>query len=227
MAKGSNLLLQGLTGKIGSVVVSKAADGDSIVRSKPTTIRQPNTDAQVQQKKKFGEIVEIGRLNKNIIRAYTKPKKVGVSAFNTFISLNVKGATVGSGPDAEVVYEKLVTVSGGGADVYGLEILTQQSGTDPNKDEVGISWQYDSANPTHNQNDRIGLVIINKKTEVISVIILQDSVTTGLATTEINRPENGEKVIIPFVFFDEDKYGTEINKYILQVPNGTPSVNNR
>ena len=227
MAKGSNLLLQGLTGKIGSLVITKAADGDSIVRSKPTTIRQPNTNPQLQQKRKFGEIVEIGRLNKNIIRAYTKPKKVGVSAYSTFIGENVKNATTGTGATAEVLYEKLRTVSGGGADVYGLDILAQQSSTNPDKDEIGISWVFDSNNPTHNPNDKIGLVIIDKETEVISVEVLPDSIELEVATTEIDRPQTGEKVVIPFVLFDEEKYGTEISKYILQSSSSAPTVNNR
>ena len=56
MAKGSNLVLQGMTGSLAGLVLTKAGDGETIIRSKPGKVRQPNTDAQLTQRGKFGVI---------------------------------------------------------------------------------------------------------------------------------------------------------------------------
>jgi hypothetical protein len=227
MAKGNNLILQGLSGKIAGVVVSKSADGQVILRSKPSTVRQPNTDAQISQKTKFSKIVQIARLNKNVIRAYTKPKNSVTSSYSTFIGTNVKGATAGTGALASVDYEKLRTVTGGGADVYSLDVAVLAHPTIANTDNVNLAWNYDANNPTHNAADQIGLVTIDKTLQVISVSLLTADITTGTHTAQVPQSVQGERIIIPFVYFNSSKRGAEIGKYVLQTAGSPSSTNNR
>lgn len=227
MAKGNNLILQGLSGKIAGVVISKSADGQVILRSKPSTVRQPNTDAQVSQKTKFAKVVQIARLNKNVIRAYTKPKNSVTSSYSTFIGTNVAGATTGTGANVQIEYHKLRTVTGGGADVYNLDVAVQANGSVPNTDDVTLTWSYDANNPTHNAADQLGLVTIDESLQVISVSVLSADITTGTFTAQVPQSSNGNRMIIPFVYFNSSKYGTEIGKYILQAPATSSAVNPR
>ncbi len=227
MAKGNNLILQGLSGKIAGVVVSKSADGQVILRSKPSTVRQPNTDAQISQKTKFSKIVQIARLNKNVIRAYTKRKNSVTSSYSTFIGTNVKGATSGTGAAASVEYPKLKTVTGGGADVYSLDVAVLAHPTIANTDNVNLSWTYDVNNPTHNGADQLGLVTIDKTLQVISVSLLTADISTGTYTAQVPQSIQGERIIIPFIYFNSSKQGAEIGKYVLQVAGSPSSINNR
>lgn len=227
MAKGSNLILQGLTGKIGGIIVSRYADGDSVIRAKPSSVRQPNTDPQKLQKGKFSAIVEIARLNKNIIRAYTKPRGAGVSAYSTFVGRNVQEATGGTGAVAEVNYEQIRTVTGGGADVYGLDVTAQNNAVNNDLDDITLDWIYDANNPTHNANDKVGIVIIDKSVGVIKVQLFATNITTNTATTQVPVSAVDDKYIIPFVFSAEEGYGTETGKYVFQEVGSAPVVNNR
>lgn len=227
MAKGSNLILQGLKGKIGGIVVSRYADGESVIRSRPSSVRQPNTDPQKLQKGKFSKIVEIARLNKNIIRAYTKPKGAGVSAYSTFVGRNVKGATGGSASSPVVVYEQIRTVTGGGADVYGIDVTAQNNVTNNTVDDITLTWTYDPNNPTQNLSDNVGIVIIDTSIGVIKVEMSVGNITDNTATFQVPVPTTDDKYIIPFMFSSSEGYGAEIAKYVLQTSNSAPAINNR
>lgn len=227
MAKGSNLILQGMSGKIGGIVVSRYADGDTVIRSKPSHVRQPNTDPQLLQKGKFALIVEIARLNKNIIRAYTKPRKVGVSAYSTFVGDNVQDATGGTGPNATLIHEQIRTVTGGGADVYGIDVTAANNIGNSNLDDITLTWTYDLNNPTHSINDRVGIVVIDKSIGVIMVNVLPNDITTDTATTQVPIAAADDKIIIPFIFFAGEGYGSETGKYVLQAVGLGPTINNR
>ena len=227
MAKGINLLLRGMTGKIGGFVIARYADGKTIIRERPSRMRQPNTDAQVVQKNKFAATVKIAKLNKNVIRAYTKPKKIGVAAYSTFVGTNVKDATTNAGTTASLVYEQIRTVTGGGADVYGLDVSAQNNAGTPTLDDITLTWTYDANNPTHNINDRVGIVVIDKSINVIAVNILLETIDTETATTQVPISVVDSKYIIPFIFSAEEKYGTETGKYVLQAVGAGPTINNR
>ena len=227
MAKGSNLIFQGMTGKLGGIIISRYADGDTILRTKPTRVRQPNTEGQIIQKSKFAATVEIARLNKNIIRAYTKPRKVGVSAYSSFVGTNVKNATTNVGTAVSVLWEQIRTVTGGGADVYGIDVSAQNNAGTPTLDDITLTWTYDANNPTHNTNDRIGIVVIDKSIGVIMVNILAETIDTETATTQVPISVVDSKFIIPFVFFAGEGYGAETGKYVLQAVGAGPTINNR
>ncbi len=227
MAKGNNLILQGLSGKIGGVVITKSADGQVILRSKPSKVRQPNTDAQVSQKTKFAKIVRIARLNKNVIRAYTKPKNSVTSAYSTFIGNNVKDAVTGTAGNIQVEYHKLKTVTGGGADVYGIDMTVQAHPTIANTDNINLTWTYDANNPTHNGADQLGLITIDKALEVISITISNADISTNSHTAQVPQAINGDRIIIPFIYFNDNKRGAETSKYVLQSPSTVSTINPR
>lgn len=227
MAKGSNLLLQGMTGKVGGIVLTKAGDGDTIMRSAPSVVRQPNTAAQQSQKSKFKLIVEIAAINKHTLRNYTKGKNANTSPYSTFIGTNVKNATVLNAGVPEVDYKSLRTVTGGGTDPYSLGLSVATSGTLTDTDTVSLAWTFDVNNPTHNANDKVGIVLIDTFFNVVKVETSNVAITANAASFDVPWPVSGDLFVIPFYLSGASGYGAEITQAVLISAGSTGSVISR
>lgn len=224
MAKGSNLILQNMTGRIAGIVVTKAGDGDSVIRSKPTVVRQPNTDGQQQQKSKFAVTVKIAAINKVLLRNYTKPKNSNTSPYSTFVGRNVRDATTLIGNVASLDYKKIVTVTGGGADPYQIGLAVSTPGGGPNTDEIALSWNYDANNPTHNVNDKVGIIVISDEYDIITATVSPAVITANAATFDVDWPTAGNRFVIPFYLSGDSGYGAELSQAVLIPTNATGAI---
>lgn len=227
MAKGFSFVFKGMAGKIGGIVLTEDADGATIMRSKAATVRQPNTDVQQQQKSRFGVMVKLAAINKVILRSYTKRKKPTVSPYASFLSTNVIGATTLSQNVASIDYKKIVTVSGGGADPYQLQLGVSTPGSVANSDEVSLTWTYNVANPTHNVTDTVGIVVITPQYDVIAVTVSPAAITTNSAVFDVLWPNTGDLFVIPFYMSGVSGYGAELNNAVQLPSTGTGTIISR
>lgn len=227
MAKGSNLVLQGITGSLAGIILTKAADGETVIRSKPGKVRQPDTDAQLTQRGKFGVITKIAAKNKLVIRNYTKKHKPTASAYNAFVRNN-SDKVANPSPNTYVTdYKGLQTVTGGGAEPYNITPAFTAATAPQTGFNITATWTYDRNNPTHNLNDQIGFVIIETSKDLIRVEVATVAITAQKANINVQVDPNGDTFVIPFFLNSNNGYGSEITDAVLIPSTGTPSIVNR
>jgi len=89
MGKINQGILGGISGKVGPVV-GGSWKGINYVRSMPTSVSNPNTVPQQNQRAKFKGAVSMGQaLLGAIIQIFWNPIASGMSGFNRFLSKNV------------------------------------------------------------------------------------------------------------------------------------------
>jgi hypothetical protein len=97
MAVTSNVLIGKTSGSVGGTTFS-SWKGINVLKSKPTIVANPNTDAQKVQRAAMAYIVAIYRIMVAVLSLGFKEMAVGKSAFNAFTSQNVKNAMDLSSP---------------------------------------------------------------------------------------------------------------------------------
>ena len=97
--------------KFASAVFSKQF-GKNTMRSKPIEVKNPRTQDQVSQRKKFSLIVALARLILSMIHIAFQNMAIGMSAFNAFVSANIKTAITGTPGNWSIDYA-LLTISKG------------------------------------------------------------------------------------------------------------------
>jgi hypothetical protein len=80
--------------KFGSAVFSKQF-GKNVMRTKPLEVKNPKTPGQVNQRSKFKLMVYVSRQILGLIRVSFQNMSIGKSAFNAFVSANIKTAITG------------------------------------------------------------------------------------------------------------------------------------
>lgn len=76
--------------------------GLNVLKSKPVSVANPQTDKQLAQRSALRQLVSMFRANRGAIEAGFKSKAIKMSAFNAFTSYNLKnGFNLSSPPDAD------------------------------------------------------------------------------------------------------------------------------
>ena len=97
--------------KFGTAVFSKQF-GKNTMRTKPIEVKNPKTPDQVNQREKFALIVGTAREILDILRVSFKSESVKMSAFNSFVSHNIKTAIIGTPGNFEIDYPNLLVSKG-------------------------------------------------------------------------------------------------------------------
>jgi len=97
-------ILGGFSGKVGTVI-GGTWKGISYMRSIPTSVSNPNTPAQLEQRAKFSTIVKFLQPLTGFLRFGFKSQAIKMSAFNAAMAVNFKNAITGVFPNFEIDYQ--------------------------------------------------------------------------------------------------------------------------
>lgn len=112
MARVSNTLIGPSSGRVGNAVFS-TWKGINVLKEKPASVANPNTDAQKMRRSALRQIVVAFRQNAAAIRAGFKKLAIGQSEWNAFASINLKNAfDYSSPPTATLLPGALLTGKG-------------------------------------------------------------------------------------------------------------------
>lgn len=99
MAKVANVLIGKASGSVGGTTFSSWR-GINVLKSKPTIVANPKTDAQLAQRAAFSFLVAVYRIMVGVLQLGFKEMAVKMSAFNAFQGHNLKSAMDISAPPA-------------------------------------------------------------------------------------------------------------------------------
>lgn len=112
MAIVQNPIIGKASGSVGGVTFT-TWKGKNVLKSKPTSVANPNTPGQKTQRSKLTLIVLIYRLIAGVIAIGYENLAIGKSVYNAFVSQNIQDATLGSSTTVATLIPASLMVSKG------------------------------------------------------------------------------------------------------------------
>ena len=152
MAKLKGGILGAFLGKIGPVVASKR--GDTVyIKSRPATVKHPNTKKQLATKNSFGAASSLGSFLLPFVKhSIITPQ--GKTAFNACVSYNKKSAVVETEDGFVADYEKLILSKGELESLQGVKADRTDGG------KIRFSWTNNSKSRNAQKDDKVLLLAV-------------------------------------------------------------------
>ena len=191
MATILNGITGGFSGKVGNIIGS-SWKGIDYMRSRATSIAQPNSPAQLEQRARFGTVGKFLRPLIPFLRIGFKSYAVKMSAFNAAMSYNLENALTGVYPLYGIDYTKALISQGTLPEALNPEATSVIPG------EVEYTWD--------NNSDHTGAMSTDKAMLVVYNPARQRTVTAVAGNT---RASGSQTIVLPAVFA-----GDEVQCYI-------------
>lgn len=154
MGKISQGILGGLSGKVGNVIGGNWK-GIDYLRIKPSSVANPRTVGQVNQRNKFSATIQFLQPNKDFLNVGYKSYAIKKSAFNAAMSYVLGNAITGIAPNFTVDYASALLSRGSlSSPVDGAVDLST-----PN--QVDFTWTDNSADGNANATDKAMVLAYN------------------------------------------------------------------
>tara|TARA_R110001592_G_scaffold23435_6_gene91856 strand:- start:2482 stop:3123 length:642 start_codon:yes stop_codon:yes gene_type:complete len=193
MGKISQGILGGLSGKVGNVIGGNWK-GIDYLRIKPSSVKNPRTEGQVNQRNKFSITLEYLQPNLGFIKLGYKSFANKKTEFNAAMSYVLNNAIGGSAPNFTIDYS-LALLSRG-------NLSSAQNGTTDltTTGEISFSWDDNSAEGNANANDKAMVLVYNpSKKESVYILDGADR-TTGTQIISIPSSYVGDTVQLFMAF---------------------------
>ncbi|WP_299581656.1 DUF6266 family protein [uncultured Sunxiuqinia sp.] len=184
-------ILGGFSGKVGTVI-GGSWKGIDYMRSKPISVANPRTPAQVDQRTKFVTVLNFLQPLTSILRTGFKDYAVKMSAFNAAMSYTIQNAISGIYPEYGITYADALVSRGSLTGALNPSVLVTTPGL------IDFSWVDNSGTGTALATDKAMLVIYNSAKK--------QAVTINGGNT---RASGSQEVMVPTTFT-----GDELNCYI-------------
>jgi hypothetical protein len=149
-------ILGGFSGKVGNVVGGKWK-GISYMRARSTSVSNPRTDGQMNQRTKFALVLSVLKPMTGFLRVGYKKYAINQTAFNAAMSYMLNNAITGSSSADYSIDLSKVLVSRGNLTGAANAKATSANGV------VTLTWDDNSGNGTATQTDNALIVVLNSK----------------------------------------------------------------
>lgn len=166
--KGSNNLLAGMSGSLGTLTAVIAKDGETILKGKISNMTNPRTAAQTAQRSAWTFTVIIARMLLSALRSCYAKKTVLQSAFNSFTSDAVKDIA----KDAPVSVDlcmPIIQVSDGPTLISPTNCASLAATATPGDVvTVLLAWTFDAASFPEAATDTVCFIAANPTTGYVA-----------------------------------------------------------
>jgi hypothetical protein len=207
MGKISQGILGGLSGKVGNVI-GGSWKGIDYIRIKPSSVANPRTEGQVNQRNRFTVTLEFLQAIQPFIKQGYKSLAIRKTEFNAAMSYILNNAVTGVAPNFSVNYTDALVSRGGLSGVLNGTTDLSVAG------EVTFGWQDNSDEGNANTTDKAMLLVYNpSKKESISVID-GNLRTAGSETVVIPNTYAGDTVELFAAFISADGRSVSNSTYL-------------
>lgn len=207
MGKISQGILGGLSGKVGNII-GGSWKGIDYIRIKPSSVANPRTEGQVNQRNKFTAALEFLQPNIEFIRKGYKDYAIKMTAFNAAMSEVLENAITGTAPDFTVDYPNVLVSKGNLKGVLNPTFDAATTG------QVTLNWSDNSNEINANNDDRLMTLIYNpvKKESVVKLI----GTSRFMASQMIAIPSNfsGDTIHVYTAFISADGKRISDSSYV-------------
>lgn len=197
MGKIAQGILGGLSGKVGNII-GGSWKGIDYIRIKPTSVANPRTEGQVNQRNKFTITLEYLQATKDFIKVGYKSFAVKKTEFNAAMSYVLNNAVGGVAPVFTIDYSLALLSRGNlsGALNGSTDLLTPG--------QVSFAWDDNSTDGNANTTDKAMLLVYNpSKKESVSILNGVDR-TVGSQSVTIPNTYVGDTIELFMAFVSAD-----------------------
>lgn len=207
MAKLRSGILGGISGTIGNVVGGRWR-GINYIRSKPTSVKNPNTEAQRTQRMRFRLVITLLKKIRPFITIGFQNGKRSQTEMNYAMSVNLREAVTGTYPDLEIDPESLVVSIGDlqGAGTAAIDLSVAETAT--------FTWVNEAGVGNASDNDAVMTLLYNIDKE--AAIYKLHGASRMDETMQISIPEtwSGDAVAGYLTFRSETSRGVSNGQYL-------------
>lgn len=187
MAKLKSGILGGISGTIGNIIGGNWR-GIDYIRSKPANVKDRNTEAQQNQRKRFRIMITFLKKAKVFVNIGFRNSGRARTPINAAMSKNIKEAVSGVFPDISLDPSKLILAEGNlfGARNYGMDLGTAGSAI--------ITWTSDTSASGTSADDIAMILLYNSVKQEVVMDINTASRSAESATLAIPAGWSGENV---------------------------------
>lgn len=202
MGKISQGILGGLSGKVGNVI-GGSWKGIDYIRIKPSSVANPRTEGQVNQRNKFTVTLEYLQPNKEFLKVGYKSFATKKTEFNAAMSYVLNNAVVGTAPNFTVDYSNALLSRGSLSGALNATTDLATAG------QVSFAWDDNSLEGNANTTDK-AMVLVYNPSKKESMYILDGAIrTAGSQTVNIPGTYAGDTVELFIAFVSAD--GTQVS----------------
>lgn len=203
MAVTQNTLIGSSRGKVGGTVFTKQF-GKNVLKSKPLSVANPNTDKQKDQRVSLAKTVALYRSISMVINQTFKSQAVGMSAFNAFTSKAKLNAFTYSADGNPVFKPGSLLISKG---TISPVAATGKEITIPAK-SVSVDFPTTLSDASQSSTDKAVIGLYNATTGTIRAAVTNAmrSAGTAVATFDnVNLSTDAYHVYLAFIASDGSK----------------------
>lgn len=132
-----------------------AGGASTNIRSKPSSVKNPNTEAQQTQRMRFRLIMSLLKKSRPFINIGFQNGGKGQTAINRAMSLNVREAITGTYPNLEINPEALVVSTGDlqGASTAGMDLSVAET--------ASFTWSNEAGSGNASNEDAAMVLLFN------------------------------------------------------------------
>lgn len=145
--------------KLGNTVFT-TWKGKNVLKSKPITVENPKTPAQLMRRSALSGIVSFYRLIAGVVSVGFKELANGMSEYNAFTSGALKDAFDYSAPPVATFQPQNLKISKGTIATQAITSISNNLGTN----KIRVDWDSSSLQPGQSATDKALIVIQNKRT---------------------------------------------------------------
>ncbi|WP_435415082.1 DUF6266 family protein [Polaribacter aestuariivivens] len=207
MGKISQGILGGLSGKVGNVIGGNWK-GIDYLRIKPSSVRNPRTEGQVNQRNRFSITLNYLQPNLGFIKLGYKSFATKKTEFNAAMSYVLNNAVSGTAPNFTIDYSLALLSRGTLSGVLNGTTDLSTAG------EVTFNWDDNSTEGNANADDKAMILVYNPEKKESIYTLDGANRTTGTDVISIPSSYVGDTVHLFMAFVTSDN-GTVSNSIYL------------
>ena len=197
MGKINQGILGGVSGQVGNVI-GGTWKGIDYLRIKPSSVANPRTEGQVDQRSKFSIVLKFLQPMTDFLKVGFKLYGIKMTQFNAAMSYNLNNAITGSYPNFMVDYASALVSRG------NLTGAANGAASSPSAGDVQITWDDNSGSGSAQATDKALIVLLNTTRQEAVFTIAGPARSAGTETISVPSEYTGEDVEVFLGFISED-----------------------
>ncbi len=189
-------ILGGFSGKVGTVIGGNWK-GIDYMRGKAASVSNPKTEAQLDQRARFGAALKFLQPLTSFLRVGFKSYAVKMTAFNSAMSYNLNNALMGTYPDYFIDYASALVSRGNLPGALNPQVSASSPGV------IEFAWTDNSQGAHAKPNDKVLLVVLNPIKQQAETVVAGNTRSIGSQVITVPDTFIGDEVQCYIAFQDE------------------------
>ncbi len=190
-------ILGGVSGKIGNVI-GGTWKGIDYLRIKPSSVANPKTEGQLDQRSKFAKVLHFLQPMTDFLRVGFKQYAIKMTEFNAAMSYNLFNAVLGAYPNYTIDYPNALVSRG------NLKGVANGTANSTSVAEIDITWDDNSSSGNALATDKSLILILNPDKKESIYTTSGPPRSAGTETINLPPEYSGDVVEVYLGFVSED-----------------------